>query len=196
MTKENKTIKCNSFADLGKACGIPDKKENKNNYSDRNSRQSGYQSGYQHKNNSQNENNAKKENVTIEELENPKIKFLDEDTYLEQAKKNMKAESITTSKLRSHYAMLCEIIALDNAADESEENLSRQCISELRRMRVRIIYDMGRDTKVMNFIKNKNIIAYMNMLETSNKSRKDFKLFCDYFEALVAFHRYYHPNEN
>ena len=59
MTKENKTIKCNSFADLGKACGIPDKKENKNNYSDRNSRQSGYQSGYQHKNNSQNENNAK-----------------------------------------------------------------------------------------------------------------------------------------
>ena len=90
---------------------------------------------------------------------------------------------------------LCEIIALDNAADESEENLSRQCISELRRMRVRIIYDMGRDTKVMNFIKNKNIIAYMNMLETSNKSRKDFKLFCDYFEALVAFHRYYHPDE-
>ncbi len=183
--------KYNSLADLGKAYGIPDKKENKNNHSDRNSRQS----DYQHKNNSQNENNAKKENVTIEELENPKIKFLDEDTYLEQAKKNMKAESITTSKLRSHYAMLCEIIALDNAADESEENLSRQCISELRRMRVRIIYDMGRDTKVMNFIKNKNIIAYMNMLETSNKSRKDFKLFCDYFEALVAFHRYYHPDE-
>ena len=132
--------------------------------------------------------------VSLQELlRMPDNKFITEENYVDKAMScfnDMKA-AITSSKLRSLYSMLCDIVT--NESDNHSDKIG--CLPALKRLRVHMIYDMGRDTKVMNFIKNKNIIAYMNMLETSNKSRKDFKLFCDYFEALVAFHRYYHPDE-
>lgn len=126
----------------------------------------------------------------------PEKGFLNKNTYVEDAMRcfdNINPKSIiTSSKLRSLYSMLCDIIT--NDSDNRTEKISDDCLSAMRLMRVHIIYDMGRDEKVRGFVESSHLIAYLVYIEKS-RSRSDFDVFCKYFEALVAFHRYLFPKE-
>ena len=131
----------------------------------------------------------------------PDNKFIDETNYVDAALKSFayfddsryKNKKITSSKLRSLYSMLCDIIKDEN--DKTGTQISSGCSAALKLLKIRIIYDMGRDEAVKIFIENTNLIAYLVHVE-KNKKRDDFKLYCKYFEALVAFHRYLNPKEN
>ena len=125
----------------------------------------------------------------------PDNKFIQKSTYVDDAMNcfnNMKS-NITSSKLRSLYSMLCDIIT--NESSNHGDKISEDCLSALRLLRVHIIYDMGRDSKVKEFIEKTHLVAYLVYVE-NNRRRNDFDLFCKYFEALVAFHRYLNPKEN
>jgi CRISPR-associated protein Csm2 len=131
----------------------------------------------------------------------PDGKFINKISYVDDALKSFayfddpryKNKKITSSKLRSIYSMLCDIIKDEKDTDSS--CISDKCSAALRLLKVRIIYDMGRDESVKIFIENTNLIAYLVYVE-KNKQSDDFKLYCKYFEALVAFHRYLNPKEN
>ena len=133
-------------------------------------------------------------------LQLPQDGFINESTYVDDALRNLgyfatagDKKKITSSKLRSIYSMLCDIIKDEKDTDSS--CISDKCSAALRLLKVRIIYDMGRDESVKIFIENTNLIAYLVYVE-KNKQSDDFKLYCKYFEALVAFHRYLNPKEN
>ena len=111
-------------------------------------------------------------------------------SYFDTAKKE---EKITSSKIRSLYSMLCDII--NDEKDKEETTLDSDIIDELNLLRVRIIYDMGRDNAVKIFMEKTYLVAYLIYIE-KNATQENFKLFCKYFEALVAFHRYMNPKEN
>lgn len=124
----------------------------------------------------------------------PNNKFIQEGTYVEEAMNcfNHMKSTITSSKLRSLYSMLCDIVT--NESNRQDEKISDDCLAALRLLRVHMIYDMGRDAKVKEFVEKTYLVAYLTYLEKC-RSRRDFNLFCKYFEALVAFHRYLNPKE-
>ncbi len=125
----------------------------------------------------------------------PDNKFIQEETYVDDAMNcfgNMKS-TITSSKLRSLYSMLCDIVT--NESNRQDEKISDACLAALRLLRVHMIYDMGRDSAVMMFVEKTHILAYLVYVEKCRK-HSDFTLFCKYFEALIAFHRFMNPNGN
>ncbi len=131
--------------------------------------------------------------VSLQELlRMPDNKFITEENYVDKAMScfnDMKA-AITSSKLRSLYSMLCDIVT--NESDNHSDKIG--CLPALKRLRVHMIYDMGRDTKVKEFVEKTYLVAYLKRVEET-QSRNDFNLYCKYFEALVAFHRYLNPTE-
>ena len=67
-------------------------------------------------------------------------------------------------------------------------------INEKEYLRVRVMYECGRDNehKVEKFIKKAEIIE---CLKEIGASKKNYLLFSRYMEALIAFHKYYGGKE-
>ncbi len=138
---------------------------------------------------------SRNETALQELLKMPEKGFIKKDTYVDDAMNcfnNIKS-SITLSKLRSLYSMLCDIIT--NESNNHNTKISSDCLADLKLLRVHMIYDMGRDNKVKEFMEKTHLVAYLVYVE-KNDSRENFEIFCKYFEALVAFHRYLNPREN
>ena len=55
-------------------------------------------------------------------------------------------------------------------------------------LKVRFLYDAGRDPKVKSFVETAKLI---DIVEEIDGKRSNFMLFSRYMEALVAYHRYY-----
>ena len=92
---------------------------------------------------------------------------------------------ITTSKIRNLLAMSADLY---NEVLGREEELSADLCSRIDYLRVRFIYESGRDSLVKKFVEEAKLIE---ALKEIRGSRKQFILFNRYLESLVAFHRYY-----
>ena len=120
----------------------------------------------------------------------PHIKASDYANYVDRAEaviKNLRHNDITTSKLRNILAMAADIyndIKIDKSESISEENRKR-----LEYLRVRMIYEAGRDPKgVKEFLKESELC---NELKKVNGKKTKYVDFYHYLEALVAFYKYY-----
>ena len=95
-------------------------------------------------------------------------------------------KKITTSKIRNILAMAADIyndIKRDKSESISEENRKR-----LEYLRVRMIYEAGRDPKgVQEFLIESDLC---NELKKVNGKKTKYVDFYHYLEALVAFHKY------
>ena len=95
-------------------------------------------------------------------------------------------KKITTSKIRNILAMAADIyndIKRDKSESISEENRKR-----LEYLRVRMIYEAGRDQEgVKEFLKESDLC---NELKKVNGKKTKYVDFYHYLEALVAFHKY------
>lgn len=126
--------------------------------------------------------------------------ILDENTYVDKAeqvinelakKKDKKGRStlVTTSKLRNILAMTMDIY--NQVSASREEDLSADIKGRIEYLRVRIVYECGRDsgreTPVRDFVENAQILE---ALKEVNGSRKNFILFAHYLEALVAYRKF------
>ena len=101
------------------------------------------------------------------------------------------SQMVTTSKLRNLLAMSADIY---NEVSVSEEKLTEELISRIEYLRVRFVYEYGRENKerennrlLQRFIKEAKIL---DNLKEINGSKKNYILFYHYMEALVAFHKY------
>ena len=124
---------------------------------------------------------------------------LDENNYVElaeqvisklKAKANEKAGRpvpvVTTSKLRNLLAMTAEIY--NEVQLHTEENLSDEVKGRLNYLKVRMVYEAGREQAVKNFVMEASLLEHLDEIKGS---RKQYILFSRYMEALVAFRKYY-----
>jgi len=123
--------------------------------------------------------------------------FLNEKTYVEKAEnviKSLKDENkgklVTTSKLRNILSMAADIY--DKILIEPDDRISDELNARIEYLRVRVIYEYGRDSAWPNllqkFVDKSEII---NIIKQIDGDRKKYILFYRYLEALVAFHKYH-----
>ena len=132
--------------------------------------------------------------------------FLDEKTYVDQAErvldkltqpytdkygKTRQPSLVTTSKIRNILSMAADIY--DNVLQNTEPELNLGIVARIEYLRVRMIYEAGREPKVKDFLEAAGVIEYLKMI---GDDKKKFILFYHYMEALVAFHKYKGGREN
>ena len=98
---------------------------------------------------------------------------------------------VTTSKLRNLLAMAADIY--NEIMNRQEETLDGETCSRIEYLRVRFLYEAGRERAVKDLVEEAGI---MELLKGIHGSRKQYLLFHRYMEALVAFHRYYGGKDN
>ena len=128
---------------------------------------------------------------------------LDENTFVDKAEKSIlnlinnsekdkrgNSKIVTNSKIRNLLAMTADIY---NEVLISNEKLSSDVNARIDYLRVRFIYECGRDQMVRDYVEEADILT---ALKEINGSRKNFILFQHYMEALVAFHKYNHKGRD
>lgn len=118
------------------------------------------------------------------------------ENYVDEAEKVMRAlfenrSRITTTKLRGFLTLANDIYNAENLRTETE--LSSGSKLKLMRLRVRVVYDAGRERDVKNFVEKAKLLEY---LKGVGDSREAMIQFAHYMEALVAYHRYLGGSDN
>ena len=97
---------------------------------------------------------------------------------------------MTTSKIRNLLSMTADIY--NEVINQNEDKLSPNINSRIEYLRVRFLYEVGRDDGkdkvVKNFVEKAKLIEFLKDIKGS---KKNFILFNRYMEALVAFRKYY-----
>ena len=75
----------------------------------------------------------------------------------------------------------------------TEPELSAESKLKLMRLRVRMVYDAGRERDVKDFVEQAKLLEY---LKGVGDSREAMIQFAHYVEALVAYHRYLGGRDN
>ncbi len=155
----------------------------RNNYSEQNR-------GRDTKQNSQSQPQSRK---TIEAIEIPKdyVEKADEVMFgLSKPNKYNEGKrdfDLTTSKIRNILSLVSDIYNQEML--NPEEELSESSLEKIEMMRVRILYEAGREENIVKpFVVQSKILNY---LKSVRNNKKKFINFARYMEALVAYHRYY-----
>ncbi len=105
-----------------------------------------------------------------------------------KAKKTKNGDPImvTTSKIRNLLAMSADIY--NNVILMQEDKLDDEVIGRIEYLRMRFVYECGRDPKVRAFVEEANLLDILNEI---GDEKKNYILFNRYMESLIAYHRYY-----
>ena len=127
----------------------------------------------------------------------PEEKYLDpKSDYVGLAEKTLSAlyenrnDRITTSKLRNILSMATDVYNIETRRTDAE--LLDSSKRSLQLMRIRLLYECGREKTVKKFVETTGLISYLKGIKT----REDFIAYSHYLEALVAYHRYFGGGEN
>lgn len=97
---------------------------------------------------------------------------------------------LTTSKIRNLLSMISNIY--NEAIHIEGDKLTEEIISKIQYLRMRFVYEVGRDQKnnsgVKGFYEKAKIKENIAKIKDS---KEQCILFCKYFEALVAYHKFY-----
>ncbi|BCQ10567.1 CRISPR system Cms protein Csm2 [Mycobacterium heckeshornense] len=97
---------------------------------------------------------------------------------------------LTTTQLRVLLSLTAQL--LGEAQLSTEPTLSDSLRDKVQYLRVRFIYQSGRDKAVKDFVHKAKLL---DALEEIGDSRKNLLRFCRYMEALVAYKKYLDPKE-
>ncbi len=92
---------------------------------------------------------------------------------------------VTTSKIRNLLAMTSDIY--NEIMNVKDDKLDEDICARIEYLRIRFIYEAGRDRAVKNLVEESKIL---NVLSGIKGSKKQYILFNRYMEALVAFRKY------
>ena len=93
---------------------------------------------------------------------------------------------ITTTKLRNILSLVSDIYNIENR--RTGEKISDVSNSKLQMLRIRVLYEAGRDKKVERFVEKSCLLQYIKGIDSN---RENMLRFAHYMESLVAYHRYY-----
>lgn len=140
-----------------------------------------------------------RKNIPLKKVKTP----ITQENYVDEAEKSIyelqnkedkrgkKIEMVTTSKIRNLLSMTADIYNV--VINTDEDKLNQDICSRIEYLRVRFMYEAGKEPKVKALLDNTCIIE---MLKQINGSKKNYILFSQYMESLVAFHRYYGGKDN
>lgn len=94
--------------------------------------------------------------------------------------------SLTTSKIRNLLSLVNSIY--NDVVHSYAKNLDENIQSKIQYLRLRFVYESGRDGIVKDFVEQAGIIGYLKQI---GDNKKALLLFCKYMEALVAYHKFY-----
>jgi len=96
--------------------------------------------------------------------------------------------SIVLTKIRNLLSLTNTLY--NDVIHLTDEILSEEILGKIQYLRLRFVYEAGRDTdrekSVKDFVEKADIIKHLQRIET----RSDLLLFCRYMEALVAYHKF------
>lgn len=98
---------------------------------------------------------------------------------------NQKLE-LTTSKIRNLLSMTN--VLYGRVCKLKENELNEDIQKDIQYLKMRFVYEAGREASVKKFVEAAHIIECIKQI---GNSRENLLLFCNYIEALVAYHRYY-----
>ena len=123
---------------------------------------------------------------------------LTEENYVEIAEqvikklheeKNQKGQSIgivTTSKIRNLLSMTANIY--NDVVNTKSEHLSNEVIGRINYLKLRFVYEAGREQKVKRLVETAQILQCLDAIKGN---RSQYILFSRYMEALVAYRKFY-----
>lgn len=97
-----------------------------------------------------------------------------------------KNNQITKTKLRNLMTLAINILNVEQLRTASE--LLPESIAAIQMMRIRVVYEAGRERMVDSFVREAKLIEYIKSI---GSSREKLVNFAHYMEALVAYHRFY-----
>lgn len=103
-----------------------------------------------------------------------------------KAKNGRTIEMVTTSKIRNLLAMSSDIY--NNVIVLQDDKLDDELIGRIEYLRMRFVYECGRDSKVRAFVEEANLLDVLNEI---GEEKKNYILFNRYMESLIAYHKYY-----
>lgn len=92
---------------------------------------------------------------------------------------------VTTSKIRNLLAMTSDIY--NEVMNVPEDKLGEDICTRIEYLRVRFIYEAGREPAVRNLVEKSDILSVLTNIKGS---KKRYILFNRYMESLVAFRKY------
>ena len=104
--------------------------------------------------------------------------------------KNPRKRLVTTTKLRGLLSMLSDIY--NTLRDRPDENLDPQICSRIDYLRVRFVYECGKESTVKDFVNDTKLLEVLGQIQ---RKRSGFLLFYHYMEALVAYFKFYGLDE-
>lgn len=113
-----------------------------------------------------------------------------ENNYVDKAEQvileiRTEKDKLTTSKIRNLMAMSAEIYNDVNML--TSDTLTNDLKSRIDYLRVRYIYEAGREAAVKNLVTKGEILDLLR----ESKTKQKYIMFYHYMESLVAFHKFY-----
>lgn len=101
-------------------------------------------------------------------------------------KKEKEIKPVTTSKIRNLLAMTAAIY--NDVVMSQSEKLSSEIVGRINYMKIRFIYEAGREPRVGDLVKKACLLDHISEI---GNSRSQYILFSRYMEALVAYRKFY-----
>lgn len=123
---------------------------------------------------------------------------LDDNNYVELAESAIKNLSnrtdkrgnvikmVTTSKIRNLLAITADLY--NEVLSVKGEKLPEDITGRINYLKVRFVYEAGRDARVKDLVEEAKILECLNDIRGN---RQQFIRFSRYMEVLVAYHRFY-----
>jgi len=103
--------------------------------------------------------------------------------------------NLTTSKIRNILTMVNDL--QNEVLNSKNEVMSMDMVDRIRHIKVRLAYEAGREKQDTGVKKIKEFIEtaeLMTAIDYIGNSRDKFLRYCNYLEALVAYHRFHGGN--
>lgn len=101
---------------------------------------------------------------------------------------------MTTSKIRKFLSLANainnKITGLEANGEIKEDKLPQSIVNDCLALKVQLIYQCGRDGRDKTVTKFVNKTGLIQEIDEIKDSAKNFKVFFNYLEALVAFHKF------
>lgn len=98
---------------------------------------------------------------------------------------------VTNSKIRNLLSMSADIY--NQVLDCKDDKLPQELNGRIEYLRVRYIYEAGREPKVKDLVIQGELLEIMKEIQGS---KKNYILYYHYMEALVAFKRFWNKNDD
>lgn len=98
---------------------------------------------------------------------------------------------VTNSKIRNLLSMSADIY--NQVLDCKEDKLPQELNGRIEYLRVRYIYEAGREPRVKDLVIQGELLEIMKEIQGS---KKNYILYYHYMEALVAFKRFWNENDD